>query len=186
MAISYFLAAQPPASPSNPKSIIHIGSIASEVADLGCPLYYAAKHGIKAFVKAMALLEGQYGIRVAAVLPGVVKTPLWTDHPEKLKIVKQQGDGADQWVTPQETAQVMLNLVKDNEMGSQISGGGDKVPIQGGTCLEVLVDYVRDVPLLNNIGPAATGKPGASVQNVSELHAEIHQRLQTPGWGQTA
>ena len=184
MAISHYLNAKPPASPSNPKSIIHIASIAAEVADLGCPLYYAAKHGVKAFVKALADLEELHGIRVAAVLPGVVKTPLWTEHPEKLKMIRQQGGDADEWVTPEETAEVMLRLVKDNSTSSTISGGGDEVPIRGGTCLEVLVDYVRDVPLLNNIGPNAPGVPGASVKDRQKQRDDILERLQTPGWGQ--
>lgn len=186
MAISHYLNATPPASPTNPKSIIHIASIAAEVADLGCPLYYAAKHGVKGFVKALASLEELFGIRVAAVLPGVVKTPLWTDHPEKLKMVRQDGSDRDEWVTPEETAEVMLRLVKDNETTSKISGGGDKVTITGGTCLEVLCDYVRDVPLLNNIGPNAPGVPGASVKDREKQQADILQRLRAPGWGQVA
>lgn len=186
MAISHFLNAKTPASPSNPKSVIHIASIAAEVADMGCPLYYAAKHGVKALVKSMAQLEALYGIRVAAVLPGVVKTPLWTENPEKLKMVRQEGDNQDQWVTPEETAEVMLRLVKDNEMTSKISGGRETVPIQGGTCLEVLCDFVRDVPLLNNIGPNATGVPGASVQDRDKRETDILEKLNTPGWGQTA
>lgn len=186
MAISHFLNAKTPASPSNPKSIIHIASIAAEVADLGCPLYYAAKHGVKALVKSLAKLEETHGIRVAAVLPGVVKTPLWTDNPEKLKMVRQEGDERDEWVTPEETAEVMLRLVKDNEMTSKISGGGERVPIQGGTCLEVLCDFVRDVPLLNNVGPNAPGVGGASVKDRDKREADIFGKLNTPGWGQVA
>lgn len=186
MAISRYLNAKTPASPSNPKSVIHIASIAAEVADLGCPLYYAAKHGVKGFVKSLGKLEELYGIRVAAVLPGVVKTPLWTDHPEKLKMVRQGGSDADEWVTPEETAEVMLRLVKDNEMTTNISGGGEPVAIQGGTCLEVLVDFVRDVPLLNNVGPNAPGVGGASVKDREKQESDIIQRLNTPGWGEVA
>lgn len=184
MAISHFLNASPPVSRSNPKTVVHIASIAAEVADLGCPLYYAAKHGVKAFVKSLTELEDQFGIRVACVLPGVVKTPLWTDHPDKLKMVKLEGADKDEWVTPEETAQVMLNLVKDNEMTEKISGSGDKkVPIRGGTCLEVLCDHVRNVELLNNIGPAATGVSGYSVKNRDVSFNEVIDRLKEPGWG---
>jgi 3-hydroxybutyrate dehydrogenase len=184
MAISHWLNMSPPVSTSNPKTVVHIASIAAEVADLGVPMYYAAKHAVKAFVKSMTALEEHFGIRVACVLPGVVKTPLWTDHPEKLKMVKQEGQDKDEWVTPEETAQVMLNLVKDNEMTEKISGGGsNKVQIRGGTCLEVLCDHVRDVPLLNNVGPGATGVGGASVQNGDTVFNEVIDSLKTKGWG---
>lgn len=187
MAISHFLntSNNPPSSPSNPKTIIHIASIAAEVADIGCPLYYAAKHGVKAFVKSLASLEQHFGIRVAAVLPGIVKTPLWTEHPEKLKMFKEDGGEGerDAWVTPEETAEVMLRLVKDDEMTSTISGGGEMIPIVGGTCIEVLSDFARDVPLLMNIGPAATGMPGASVKNAQKQRDDILESLRTKGWG---
>lgn len=180
MAISYFLNASPPSSADNPKSIIHIASIAGESAALPFPLYFAAKHAVKAFVKSLADLQDLHGIRVAAVLPGIVKTPLWMDHPEKLKVVKQEGDEADVWVTPEETAETMLALVKDNEILSE--AGGEKIPIVGGTCLEVLSKYVRDVPLFNNVGPEATGKPGAKISDAAKIYTEVAGLLK-PGWG---
>ena len=61
----------------------------------------------------MAYLDQLFGIRVTAVAPGVIKTPLWTDHPEKLKMVDE---GADAWVTPEEVAQVMLALVQQEKV----------------------------------------------------------------------
>ena len=182
MAISHFLAASPPSSSSNPKSIIHIASMAAESAALPFPLYYAAKHAVFGFVKSLADLQDQFGIRVGAVLPGIVKTPLWMDHPEKLKVVRQEGEGRDEWVTPEETAEVMLALVKDNEILSET--GGEKIPIVGGTCLEVLSKYVRDVPIWNNVGPYASGKPGASASDAAEIYTEVFGLLQ-PGWGKT-
>lgn len=183
MAISHFLAATPPASPSNPKSIVHIASIAAETASLTFPLYHAAKHAIFAFVKSLADLESQLGIRVTAVLPGVVKTPLWLDNPEKLQIVKQDGEEPDKWVTPQETADAMLTLVKDQEVMSERGTAGHKIPITGGTCLEVLVDYLRNVEILDNIGPQATGRAGASVTDGLKLYVDTLGSLK-PGWGQ--
>jgi 3-hydroxybutyrate dehydrogenase len=183
MAISHFLSASPPASTSNPKSIIHIASIAGESASLPFPLYHAAKHAVFAFVKSLADLQDQFGIRVAAVLPGIVKTPLWMDHPEKLKVVRQEGKDKDEWVTPEETAEAMLALVKDNEIVSEEGSAGEKIPIVGGTCLEVLAKYVRDVPILNNTGPYATGKPGHSVSDAAKIYTEVLGTVKTPGWG---
>lgn len=183
MAISHFLAASPPASPSNPKSIVHISSIAGESAGLPFPLYHASKWGIFGFVKSMSDLEHLYGIRVSCVMPGVVKTPLWMDNPDKLKIIKQAGKGADQWVYPEEVAKVMLALVEKNDIDSKIkTGGGDKVAFEGGSCIEVMIDFVRDVPMHNNVGPAAGGAAGGRVSDASKIYEETLDRLK-PGWG---
>ncbi len=180
MAISYFLAASPPSGPDNPKSIIHISSIAGEAAGLTFPMYYAAKHAVFGFVKSLADLQELHGIRVAAVLPGIVKTPLWMDHPEKLKGVKEEGEEKDEWVTSEETAEAMLALVKDDEILSE--AGGEKIPIVGGTCLEILAKYVRDVPIWNNVGPYASGRPGATVSHGANIYTEVVELLK-PGWG---
>lgn len=185
LAISYFLAASPPCSPSNPKSIVHIASVSAQIATLMFPLYCVSKHGIQAFVRCLADLDGSHGIRVTAVDPGVVRTPIWTEHPEKLKIVKQDGAGQDEWVTPEEVARVMLACVKDDDIESAQDGyntKGERIRIQGGTCLEVLAGTVRDVPLYNNVGPFASGRKGADVSHPEKLKDEIMALLK-PGWG---
>ncbi|KIX10446.1 uncharacterized protein Z518_01529 [Rhinocladiella mackenziei CBS 650.93] len=185
MAISHFLAADTPCSASNPKSIVHIASIAGQSASLYFPLYHVSKHGVQALVRSLASLEQTHGIRVTAVEPGVVKTPLWTDHPEKLQFVKLEGEGQDEWVTPEECAQVMLACVKDQEIDSNLRGNdptGERIPIRGGSCLEILAGAVRDVPLFNNVGPYASGKPGATVSSVDKLVDEVMGVLK-PGWG---
>ncbi|KAG9786131.1 hypothetical protein ABEF93_001988 [Exophiala dermatitidis] len=195
MAISHFLAASPPSSPTNPKSIVHIASIAGQTASLPVPMYHASKHGIQALVRSLATLEQSHGIRITAVEPGVVKTPLWTENPHKLQIVKQEGEARDEWVTPEEVAQVMLACVKDSEIDSVPGRAGtqegnahhqqdvEKIPIKGGSCLEVLAGTVRDVPLFGNIGPYATGRPGATVSDSDKLIDEVMGLLK-PGWGQ--
>ncbi|ETI23405.1 hypothetical protein G647_05207 [Cladophialophora carrionii CBS 160.54] len=191
LAISHFLAAQPPSSAQNPKSIVHIASIAGQTASLPFPLYHASKHGVQALVRSMADLETLHGIRVTCVEPGVVKTPLWTDHPEKLKMIKQDGEDADAWVTPEEVAQVMLSCVKDDEIPNVIEASPsakdvaverEMIRIQGGSCLEVLAGTIRDVPMFNNVGPYALGRKGASVTDREKLYQEIHGVLK-PGWG---
>lgn len=186
LAIAHFLAASPPVSPSNPKSIVHIASIAGETASLPFPLYHASKHAIDGFVRSLADLEHTHGIRVSGVEPGVVKTPLWLDNPEKLQVVDEK---KDTWVTPEEVAEVMLALVKDNEIDGVIGAGGEgkgakgqKIPIRGGTLLEVLAGAVRDVPTFNNVGPYAGGQEGASISDGQKLYTDVLRELK-PGWG---
>ncbi|KAI1627043.1 3-hydroxybutyrate dehydrogenase [Exophiala viscosa] len=183
MAISHFLAASPPSSASNPKSIVHIASVAGQGASFPFPLYHASKHGVQALVRCMANLESLHGIRVTCVEPGLVKTPLWTDHPEKLKIVKEE---QDVWVTPEEVAEVMLACVKDNEIPAGKNSGereGATVPIKGGSCIEVLAGALRDVPMFNNVGPYATPRPGNNASDAQKIVDEIEGVLK-PGWGQ--
>lgn len=184
LAISHFLGSSPPASPSNPKSIVHIASVAGQTASLPFPIYHAAKHGVQALVRCMESLEQSHGIRVTAVEPGVVKTPLFTEHPEKLKAVDQE---KDVWVTPELVAEVMLACVKDQSIamypGAEAGASGEAVNIQGGSCLEVLARRVRNVPLFGNVGPAVDGEPGATASNMTGFYGDVQSLLQ-PGWGQ--
>ncbi|OBT97578.1 hypothetical protein VE01_04446 [Pseudogymnoascus verrucosus] len=60
-------------------------------------------------------------IRVVAVAPGVVKTALWLDNQEKMKLV---GEATEEWATPEMVARVMVELVEKDEY-------------EGGTVLEV-------------------------------------------------
>lgn len=95
----------------------------------------------------MALLDESYGIRVNGVAPGVIKTPLWTEHPEKLKMLDEE---KDVWISPEEVAEQMLRCVEDDEIGA-------------GTIWEVL-KQCRKVEWRNDPGPQVCG---ALIFNVS-------------------
>lgn len=116
LAVSHFLRHR---DSKKPKHIVHISSIAGQNASFAAPIYSATKHGISGFVRSMAKLDELFGIRVTAVAPGVIKTPLWTDHPEKLKMI----DSADTWVTADEVAEVMLALVQQDKVSEIIEIG---------------------------------------------------------------
>lgn len=150
------------ASATNPKRVIHIGSIAGQVANLHAPLYNSGKFAITGLVRSLAALDG-LGIRVNAVAPGLIKTPLWTDHPEKLKFVGEN----DLWATAEETALAMLKCIED-EM------------LVGGTVLEVGSGQTRIVKAFNDPGPSGAGHT-ASAPTVAT--AEVLEWLGEPGWG---
>ena len=62
--------------------IINIGSV-NGLAALGDPAYSAAKAGMISLTRSLALEYGRYGVRVNIVLPGTVRTPIWTERTMK-------------------------------------------------------------------------------------------------------
>lgn len=89
----------------------------------------------------MEKLEPLFGIRVSAVAPGVVRTPLWLDHPVKSRMVVE---GKDEWIMPEEVADAMLTLIEQPNL-------------VGGTILEVGKGQRRIVHMLNDKGPSGAG-----------------------------
>jgi NAD(P)-dependent dehydrogenase (short-subunit alcohol dehydrogenase family) len=57
-------------------SIINISSLVGSMGQEGASTYCATKGGITAFTKALAVDEGRNGVRVNAILPGVIGTPM--------------------------------------------------------------------------------------------------------------
>ena len=51
-------------------------------------MYCASKAAISSFCRSVGCLEQMLGVRVNAVAPGVVKTPIWTE--DKLRIVDEE------------------------------------------------------------------------------------------------
>ena len=105
----------------------------------------------------MAPLEPVFGIRIAAVAPGVVKTPLFLDRPEDVWVDEEK----DEWVTPEEVALAMVRLVRDEATC-------------GGKILEVGKDSIRWVEALNDPGP---GGEGMTTSHARSIAAEIIERL---------
>lgn len=153
-------------SVQNPKRIVHISSIAGQAPNLPTPLYMASKHGLSGFIRSLAGLEGQFGIRVNGVAPGIIKTPLWTEHPEKMTFLNAE---QDVWVEPEEVADAMLRCVESDE-------------VVGGWVLEVLKGRTRNVEWRNDPGPQG---PGSTDSNRANAVAEVYGWLSEPGWGVT-
>ncbi|KAK4540128.1 hypothetical protein LTR36_009793 [Oleoguttula mirabilis] len=151
------------ASAINPKRIVHISSIAGQIPGFPTPLYNASKHAISGFIRSLAPLE-TLGIRVNGVAPGIIKTPLWTDHPEKLKMLDEN---VDAWVEPIEVAEAMLRCCEDKT-------------VVGGWVLEVTKGNTRNVDWREDPGPSG---PGATAGNYATVTAEVYQWLSEPGWG---
>ena len=118
------------------KRIVLISSIVGQVPGFSTPLYVLSKHAISGFTRSMGPLD-RVGIRVNAVAPGIVKTPLWTDAPDRKKLVNED---VDVWVEPEEVAEQMLRCCEDPQVGP-------------GTILEVLKNKIRNVSWRLDPGP---------------------------------
>ncbi|KAF2264230.1 NAD(P)-binding protein [Lojkania enalia] len=150
---------------TNPKRVIIISSIAGQVSNLATPIYVAAKHAMNGFVRSLGHLDTEIGIRVNAVAPGVIKTPLWTEHPEKMTFLDAE---KDEWATAEEVAEAMVRCLEDPELG-------------GGTIVEVGAKQTRKVSQLNDPGPSG---PGHTVSRLRDNYEEVFRWLAEEGWGQ--
>jgi NAD(P)-dependent dehydrogenase (short-subunit alcohol dehydrogenase family) len=110
--------------------IINIASVAGEVAVPNHVAYVASKHGVVGLTKAMALDCARLGVRVNAIAPGSVETPLTASllaHPEaRTRIGKTHPIG--RWAQPEEIAKLAIFLASED--ASFMTGA--IVPIDGG------------------------------------------------------
>lgn len=60
-------------------AIVNVASILSRVAFSGAPAYVSAKHGVVGLTQDAALEYGQEGVRINAVGPGFIRTPMISD-----------------------------------------------------------------------------------------------------------
>ncbi|MBV8235933.1 MAG: SDR family oxidoreductase [Acidimicrobiia bacterium] len=100
-------------------AIVNTASMASVLPLVEEPAYSATKAGVLMFTRTCAPMEGTHGIRVTAVLPGLVRTPL----------INKSGDGTRQaswvgmaeafmpWQTPEQVAGVVVDLARHGAGG---------------------------------------------------------------------
>ncbi|KAJ5433495.1 uncharacterized protein N7458_012651 [Penicillium daleae] len=118
--------------------IVHTSSITAQIPSVVNPLYSVSKQAISQFVRCMAPLDGLAGIRVVAVAPGVVDTPLFRDSAKARQHIDMDNDFT---LPPEEVVKAMMSLVTSSKYPS-------------GTVLEIGdIGGWREVGLFNDPGP---------------------------------
>ena len=111
-------------------SIVNVASILGRVAFAGAPAYISAKHGVVGLTENAALEYGSQGIRVNAVAPGFIRTPMIsgvTEDPETEKqLIAMHPIG--RLGKPEEVAELVIWLC--SEKASFVTGG--YYPVDGG------------------------------------------------------
>ncbi|MGG5577164.1 SDR family NAD(P)-dependent oxidoreductase [Myroides sp. C15-4] len=109
-------------------SIINIASILGQVGFAGSPAYVAAKHGVVGLTKTAAWDYGTKGIRINAVGPGFIETPLLSSMDPQVKHFLESQHAMQRLGTSEEVAELILWLASDK--ASFATGG--YYPIEGG------------------------------------------------------
>ncbi|TQV97934.1 hypothetical protein V2A60_006352 [Cordyceps javanica] len=153
-------------TPETPKRVVNVASIAGYMPVFPCPLYVAAKHGVVGFTRSMAPLEDATGIRVSAIAPGPVSTPMLNEHPNKDDVFN---DDLDVLIDVEEVADALLLLLESEDH-------------PGGTILEIGHKFTRNVSTWNDPGPTQEPRNGTTLSNLKNTGENIIKSLQDGTW----
>jgi NAD(P)-dependent dehydrogenase (short-subunit alcohol dehydrogenase family) len=96
-------------------AVVNISSVMGTVASSRSPAYVAAKHGVVGLTKAVALQYATQGIRVNAVGPGYIETPLTTAVlPAEDHALIASRHAVQRWGQPAEVAAIVCFLASDD------------------------------------------------------------------------
>jgi 3-oxoacyl-[acyl-carrier protein] reductase len=100
--------------------IVNVSSVVGIMGNSWQTAYSASKAGLIAFTKSLAKEMGSRGIRVVAVAPGFIETPMTEGLPEQVKKRYLENIPLRRFGKPEEVAEVIAFLVSDK--ASYISG----------------------------------------------------------------
>lgn len=115
-------------------AIVNTASNFGLVSSAGMPAYSASKHGVLGVSKAAALEYASFGIRVNAVCPGPIKTPLSEgvirEHPDAERMVEaiMSRLPVGRWGLAEEVAEAVIWLCS----GAASFVTGAALPVDGG------------------------------------------------------
>ena len=111
--------------------IINISSIVGVYGNVGQTNYSAAKAGLIGLTKTLAKELGRKGIRVNAIAPGFIQSPMTSTVPEKILNLMREKTPLKRLGQPDDVANVLLFLASDD--ANFINGA--VIPVDGGLVL---------------------------------------------------
>jgi len=117
-------------SRQKPGAIVNIASVSGIMAEPERAAYVSSKHGLVGLTKQLAMEYGEYGVRVNAVAPGVVKTPMTESYFDDAKVFDliSKAHAMKRCANPCEIASVVGFIA--SEQASFMTGA--IVPVDGG------------------------------------------------------
>lgn len=109
-------------------SIVQVGSINGLRGKFGQSAYASAKAGLHGLVRSTAQEVARFGIRVNAVLPGLVDTAMTRSLPAEVRAAAVERILFGRAIAPEEVARVVLFLASD--LSSALTG--TLLPVDGG------------------------------------------------------
>ena len=97
-------------------AIVNTSSVAGLVGFRGISAYVASKHGVAGLTKTASLEYAEAGIRINAVCPGFIRTPLlerFINHNPELEAQLVQLEPVGRIGTPEEVAEAVVWLSSD-------------------------------------------------------------------------
>ncbi|WP_212004777.1 SDR family NAD(P)-dependent oxidoreductase [Chitinophaga sp. HK235] len=110
-------------------AIVNVGSIMSQVGEIGIAAYTASKHGLVGMTKVAALENGTANIRINTIGPGYIETPLLMDNASaESKAYMESKHAMKRLGKPEEIAKAFLFLASDDASFCT----GAYLPVDGG------------------------------------------------------
>lgn len=162
--------------------VLLVASIAGYAGTYAVPLYTASKHAVVGFAKSMRKADAEEGVKVVALCPGVVRTPLWTPGASgaseasvtsseggknggQTNLLKDFAYPASTILEPAVVAQAAVRLAEDGAYG-------------GGTVLECTTAGLRVIPEWGiQPPPQMEGNTGAPREVVPPEKVEVKEYL---------
>ncbi|MFG1793288.1 SDR family NAD(P)-dependent oxidoreductase [Nocardia sp. NPDC049149] len=95
-------------------NVVAISSVHAQFGLPGYPVYAAAKGGLTALVRQLAVEYGSARVRFNAILPGPVLTPVWDDVDEEGRRLSARATVLDRLGAPEEVAAAVAFLASDD------------------------------------------------------------------------
>ncbi|XP_063973268.1 estradiol 17-beta-dehydrogenase 8-like [Diachasmimorpha longicaudata] len=116
------------ANVSHGGSVVNLASIIGKTGNIGQCNYSASKAGVEAFTRSASMEFGKFGVRVNAVLPGVIETAMIETIPSEVREMFKKRIALGRIGKPEEVADLVLFLA--SKKSSYINGAS--IEITGG------------------------------------------------------